>query len=353
NGQMGATLGDTGRDHFDLSEISANLSWEADIWGKIRSRKRASEATYLQSVAAHKAVKSTLIANIAATYYQLLALDQQIAVTKETVENRENSLETIKALKIAGRVNSAAVGQTQAQYYTAKGILVDLKKQSRLLENTLCLLMGDEPHDIKRTSLEDQEIDTDLKIGVPAQLLQNRPDVVAAEMNYRNSFEMVNMAKANFYPSLTISASGGLQSIDIDKLFNANSLFANLVGGLAAPIFNGRQIKTQYEVSQAQQEQARLNYRGVLIKASKEVSDALYAYDAATEKTTLNKKEYEAYKQAAEDSQALLNNGLANYLEVLTARESALNSRLNVINSRVTQLTSIVDLYQALGGGWQ
>lgn len=358
NGQLGLQLdndgsGEGGFDHFDQYELSGNLSWEADIWGKIRSQKRAFEASYLQTVAAHKAVKTQLIANIASTYYQLLALDEQIKITKETVKTRKKSIETTKALKQAGNVTSAAVEQTQAQYYNAQGILVDLKKQSRLLENTLCILLGEEPHSIARTDLEDQDITTKLRVGVPAQLLRNRPDVIAAEYNYRNAFEMTNKARTNFYPSLTIGATGGLQALDIDNLFSANSLFANIVGGLTAPIFQGRKIRTQYEASEAQQEQARLNFRRSLILASKDVSDALYSYQAATEKIDIKEKEYEAYQKATDDSQELLNYGLANYLEVLRARENALNSQLDLINARFSQLNSMVNLYQAVGGGWK
>jgi NodT family efflux transporter outer membrane factor (OMF) lipoprotein len=307
----------------------------------------------LQTVAAHQAVKSRLIANIASVYYQLLALDEQIRVTEETIETRSTGLETTQALKNAGNVTEVAVKQTEAQLYTAQGILIDLKTQSRLLENTMSILLGSAPQEITRGNLEDQVIDTPLETGVPAQLLSNRPDVMAAEYNLRNAFELTNAARASFYPSLTLSATGGLQNIEIDKLFNANSLFATIIGGLTQPIFNKRQIRTQYEVSQAKQEQAFLDFRLAVITASKEVSDALYSYEAATEKIEVKQKEFEAYNLATDYSEQLLDNGLANYLEVLTAQENALNSSLNLINARNNQLQSVVDLYEALGGGWQ
>lgn len=355
NGQQGQSLDAIGKDHVDLYELSGNLSWEADIWGKIRSQKRASEATYLQTVAAHQAVKTGLIANIASAYYQLLALDEQVEVTKSTIETRKNSWETTKAMKEAGAgINSTAVSQTEAQYLNAKAILVNLEKETRLLENTISMLMGDEPHEIERSALNEQEIDTELKIGVPAQLLSNRPDVVAAENDYRAAFEMTNVAKANFYPSVSIGASGGLESMKLDQWFNEKSLFGSLFGGLTAPILNGRQIKTQYEVSQVEQEQARLNLRGVLIEASKDVSDALYDYEASTKTIELKSDEQELLEKAVDDSQELLLSGFENfsYLEVLTAQENVLGSSLEVINAKVDQLNSMVDLYQALGGGW-
>lgn len=334
-------------------ELSGSLSWEADIWGKIRSNDRAFQASYLQSTAAHQAVKSRLIANIASVYYQLLALDEQIRVTEETIDTRSKGLETTQALKEAGNVTEVGVKQTEAQLYTAQGILIDLKNQSRLLENTMSILLGSAPQEITRGELENQVISTPLNTGVPTQLLRNRPDVMAAEYNLMNAFELTNAARASFYPSLTLSASGGLQNMELDKLFNVNSLFATIIGGLTQPIFNKRQIRTQYEVSQAQQEQAYLDFRLALITASKEVSDALYSYGASTEKIAINQKEFDAYNLAAGYSQELLDNGIANYLEVLTAQENALNSSLNLVNAKYNQLQAIVDLYEALGGGWR
>ena len=335
-------------------ELSAGLSWEADIWGKIRSNDMAFRASYLQTVAAHQAVKSRLVANIASVYYQLLALDEQIRVTEETVATRSKGLETTQALKEAGNVTEVGVKQTEAQLYNAQGILIDLKNQARLLENTLSILLGSAPQEvITRGSLEEQQIGIPLKTGIPAQLLKNRPDVMAAEFGLVNAFQLTNAARASFYPSLTLSATGGFQNIEIDKLFSANSLFATIIGGLTQPIFNKRQIRTQYEVAQARQQQAYLDFRYAVINASKEVSDALYSYKAATEKIKVKRKEYEAYNLATDYSEELLDNGLANYLEVLTAQENALNSRLNLINARNSQLQAIVDLYEALGGGWR
>ncbi len=338
---------------LDQYQLSGNLSWEADIWGKIRSQKRAFDASYLQTVAAHQAVKTRLIADIASTYYQLLAVDEQIGITEETITTRKNSLETTEALKEAGNVTEVGVKQTEAQLYNAQGILIDLKNQRKILENSLSILLGEAPMDINRTDLGKQEISTDLHIGVPAQLLRNRPDVIAAEYNLVNAFELTNVARSNFYPSLTLTATGGLQALDPADLFDTNSLFATIIGGLAQPLLNGRRIRTEFEVSESQQEQARLNFRKAVITASKEVSDALYSYQAATDKIEVKQKEFDAYDLATNYSEELLDNGLANYLEVLTARQNALNARLDLTNARYNQLKSIVDLYEALGGGWQ
>lgn len=334
-------------------EVTGSLSWEADIWGKIRSGERAFEAAYLQSVAAHKAVKSRLVANIATTYFQLLTLDEQRRITLQTIENRESSLETTRALKEAGNVTEVGVKQTEAQLHTARALLVDINEEIRLLENSFSILLGVAPQSIDRDKLENQEITTELNTGVPAQLLRNRPDVIAAEFNLVNAFQLTNVARADFYPSLSLSATGGFQSLDLSQLFNANSLFANLAGNIAQPILNGRRIRTEYEVSQAEQEQALLNFKQTILIAGKEVSDALYNYEASTEKIEILSDEFQAYRDASEYSEELLNNGFANYLEVLTARENALNSQLNLINAEFSQLSAIVNLYRALGGGWQ
>lgn len=334
-------------------DATANLSWEADIWGRIRSNQRAQRAAFLQTVAAHQAVKTRLIASIAELYFQLLALDEQLEVTRETVANRMNSLETIRALKEAGNVTEVGVKQTEAQLYRAQAVIVDLENRIRLVENTFSILLGEAPHAIERTDLDLQELNTELRIGVPVQLLRNRPDVIAAEYNLMNAFQLTNVARSNFYPSLRLTATGGLQSLDLADLIDTNSLFASVVGSLTQPIFNRRQIRTQYEVAQAQQEIAFLEFRMVILDASREVSNALYNYAAADKKLEIKQNEFEAYDLATSYSEELLNSGFANYLEVLTARENALNARLELVNIRLDELSAVVDLYQALGGGWQ
>ncbi|MBB3124412.1 NodT family efflux transporter outer membrane factor (OMF) lipoprotein [Mesoflavibacter sabulilitoris] len=337
----------------DQYELSGSLSWEADIWGKIRSNKRAGEASYLQTVAAHKAVKTELISAIASTYYQLLALDEQLEITERTIATRDSSVYTIKALKDAGNVTQVAVDQYIAQFNNAKALKVDLQAAIFRTENTLNFLLGRPAEPIERSKLTEQQLDENITLGVPATLLRNRPDVIASEYNLINAFELTNVAKSNFYPSLTLTASGGFQSLELDKLFNANSLFATVIGGLTQPIFNQRIIKTQHEVAKAQQEQALLNFKKTLLTAGNEVSNALYVYNAETEKFEYRKNEVEALRQAEANSEELLQNGLANYLDLLTARESALNAELNVIDNKLQQLLSVVTLYEALGGGWK
>lgn len=172
-------------------------------------------------------------------------------------------------MKVSGTVTEVAVQQSEALVYNAKSLLIDIDTQIQLLENTMSLLLGEPSQSIERSSLESQNVPIDLKLGYPAQLLANRPDVMRAEYNLMNAFELTNSAKAQFYPTLKITGSGGLQSMDIDHLFNVNSLFASVVAGLAQPILNKRTIKTNYEVSLANQETAYLNFRKQFLQQEK------------------------------------------------------------------------------------
>ncbi len=339
-------------DDFNQYELSGALSWEADIWGKIRSNKRASVASYLQTVAVQQAIQTQIVASIASTYYQLLALDAQVKVAEKTLINRVESVETIKALKEAGNVNEVSVKQTEAQQYATKIILKDLKYNVKIIENTLSILLGRTAGEIERGTFNSQEITANIAVGVPAALLSNRPDVVAAEFNFRRSFELTNIARSNFYPSLRVSASGGFQTIELEDWFNTKSLFASVLTGLTQPIFNQRKIKTNFEIAQANQQKAYLEFKQTLLLAGKEVSDVLADYENETEKLSIRKNQLEVLTQAANYSDELLQYGMVNYLEVLTAKDNALNTELAYITNKYNQLDAVIALYRALGGGY-
>lgn len=349
NTQFGRILGQ--RQRLDQFDITGNLGWEADIWGKITSKKLAGEATYLQTVAAHQAVRTQLISMVASAYYNLLALDAQKQVATKTIENRTKSLETNKALKDAGRVTEVAIKQTEAQLLSAQSLLLDIDNNIKIQENSLSILQGKFPQAIERTSFEEQQLGMDIANGVSMDVLHNRPDVLASEMGFRNAFELTNVAKASFYPTLRLTASGGLQSVDFEKLFDPSSFFASIIAGIAQPILNGRQIRTQYEISLSNQEKAFLSYKQTVLNASKEISDALYAIDMNTKKLDLKKQEAAAYTTAVQYSQELLNNGMASYLEVLTATESELNAQLNIVTTQYNLWNANIQLYKAMGGG--
>lgn len=351
NTQFGQIIGE--RRYVNQFDITASIGWEADLWGKLRAQEKAQLATYLGTVAAHKAVKSDLVASIASAYYQLLTFDSQKRIISETIAVRERNLETTKALKASGNLTEVAVQQSEALVFNAKSLLIDIDTQIQLLENTMSLLMGESSHSIERSTLETQNLPIDLKLGYPAQLLANRPDVMRAEYNLMNAFELTNSAKAQFYPTLKLTGSGGLQSVDLDHLFSVNSLFANVVAGLAQPILNKRQIKTNYDVSLANQETAYLNFRKTVLTAGKEVSDAIRVFSVQDSFIELKQKELDAYKKSVDYSQELVNYGMANYLEVLNASVNSLNAELNISNAEYNKMKAAVELYQALGGGWK
>jgi len=351
NTQFGQIIG--ARRYINQFDITASIGWEADIWGKLKAQEKAQLATYLGTVAAHKAVKSDLVASIASAYYQLLTFDSQKRIITETIAVRERNLETTKALKASGNLTEVAVQQSEALVLNAKSLLIDIDTQIQLLENTMSLLMGEPSHSIERSTLESQKLPIDVKLGYPAQLLANRPDVMRAEYNLMNAFELTNAAKAQFYPTLKLTGSGGLQSVDLDHLFSVNSLFANVVAGLAQPILNKRQIKTNYDVSLANQETAYLNFRKTVLTAGKEVSDAIRVFSVQDSFIELKQKEMEAYKKSVDYSQELVNYGMANYLEVLNASVNSLNAELNISNAEYSKMKAGIELYQALGGGWK
>ncbi|MGV6946439.1 efflux transporter outer membrane subunit [Sphingobacterium kyonggiense] len=351
NTQFGRLIGE--HMHIVQYDLTASLSWEADIWGKLTSSKRAAFADMQRTIAGQQAFQTTLISNVASLYYQLLVLDEQKKVTEHTIETRKKSLETSKALKLGGTLTEAAVKQSEALIYNAQSLLVQLNNQIEITENAFNLLLASEPKTVERGTLDGQQVITDLAIGVPYQLLSNRPDVRATEYELMRTFQMVNVAKADFYPSLRLTASSGFQSIDIDQLFSPRAIFGNVIGSLTQPLWNQRRLKTRHEVSLANQQIAYLNYRKSILNAGKEVADALSNFKSNNQIEEFKVKEYEAYRTATRYSEQLMNHGLANYLEVLRAQENELNTQINILDAKYQKLNSIVQLYRALGGGWE
>ena len=341
------------RTYSNLWDIIGTASWEADIWGKLSAQRRASYASYLATVEAQKAVQSEVVATLATAYYQLLMLDEQKKVLEQTIDFRQKSLETTKSLKEAGSTTEVATKQIEALVYNAQAQLVTIGNSIWALENTICVLLGEEPHTIERTTLAEQQFPTEFKQGYAAKLLQNRPDVARAELSLRNAFELTNVARAAFYPTLTLSARGGISSTELDTWISAKSIFANFVAGLAQPILNRRQIRTQYEVQQIAQETALLNFKKAILSAGKEVSDAMQNFSTQTEFIELKTKEMKAYQEATDYSKQLFDSGMVNYLGVITAEVNRLNAELSVANAQFTRMQYGITLYKALGGGWR
>jgi multidrug efflux system outer membrane protein len=328
-------------------------SWEADVWGKLSSTKRAALANYLQTDAAKRAVQTQLIADIANNYFTLLALDKQMDITLETLKNRIKDVETMKELKAGAVVTGAAVVQSEANRYAVEVSIPDLKRSIRETENALDILLSRAPGPINRSSLANQKIVSELQAGIPTQLLNNRPDVQQSEYAFRAAFENTNVAKAYFYPSFTITASGGLSTLQLKDFF-VNSIFYNIAAGLTQPIFNQGLNKARLRTAQAQQQEALNSFQKTLLVAGQEVSNALYAQQTALEKQDARNKQIIALQKAVDYTQELLRYSSAtNYTDVLTSEQNLLSAQLSGVNDRLQELQAVVNLYHALGGGWR
>lgn len=334
-------------------KLGLSTSWEADIWGKLSSSKRAALATYLSTDAAKQAVQTQLISDIANNYFLLLAYDKQLEITKSTLESRIKNVEVIKALKEGAIVTGASVVQSEANQHAAEVLIPDLKRSIRETENALNILLGQASGPIERGVLADQVIPEKIAIGLPAQLLENRPDVRQAEFDFRTAFETTNMAKTYFYPSLTLTASGGLSTLQLKNFFD-QSIFYSIIGGLTQPLFNQGLNRARLTNAQSRQVQAYNNFQQSLLVAGQEVSNALYAYQMAVEKEDSREKQIEALEKAVDFTQQLLEYSSAtNYTDVLTSEQNLLAAQLSGVNDNLQKLQAVVDLYRALGGGWK
>ncbi len=341
------------RNNATQFQLGLSSVWEADIWGRLSSSRRASFANLLQSEAGARAVQTGLVAAIANYYYSLLALDQQLAITEQTVRNWDTTVITMRALKEAARVTEAAVVQSEAQRYAAEVTIPDLKQRIRETENALSIVMGVAPATINRGLLDTQSPVETLQTGVPAQLLANRTDVQQAELAYRSSFELTNVARAAFYPALAITGSAGLSSLTLANFLDPSSIAASIGAGLTQPIFNRRLNRTNLAVAQAQQQAALLDFQNTLLNAGQEVSNALSLYQTAIEKRNIRTNQLSALQKSVQYSQELLRNGFANYTEVINARQFLLQAELGRVNDQLQQLQATVNLYRSLGGGWK
>jgi len=346
-----STIVTGGASHQYLLGLSS--SWEADVWGKLRSNRRAYAASVLQSEAYRRVVQTQLIADIADNYYSLLALDAQLEITRQTVKNRIQDVETMKLLLEGDVVTGAAVVQSEANRYAAEVTIPDLERSVREAENLLATLLGRVPAPIERGTLATQGPPPELLTGVPSQLLRNRPDVLQAEYAFESNFEFTNAARTYFYPSFTITANGGLTSTTIANVFSPSSVFASVVGGLAQPIFNQGLNRARLRRSEGLQQEYLYTYQQTMFMAGQEVSNALFSYQSAADKKRIRAQQLAALNLSVDYTQELLRAGFANYTEVLQAQQSLLQAQLNSVNDELQQRQAVTDLYHALGGGWQ
>ena len=331
--------------------LPVTASWELDIFGRLRNAKQQAKALYAQSKDYQQAVRTQLIAGIANVYYTLLMLDEQLAISQQTEEAWKETVASTRALMDAGLANEAATSQMEAAYYSVQTSILDLKEQINQVENSLALLLAETPRRYERGKLADQRLPEDVAVGVPMQMLSNRPDVRAAERTLEQAFYATNQARAAFYPSIVLSGSAGWTNSAGSMIVNPGKFLASAVGSLTQPLFNKGQIMAQYRIAKAQQEEASLSFQQALLNAGSEVNDALVACQTSKAKTLLFEKQIQSLEKALESTSLLMEHGTTTYLEVLTARQSLLSAQLSQTANRFTEIQSVINLYQALGGG--
>lgn len=326
-------------------------SWEIDVFGRLTNAKGQARASHLQSQEYRQAVQCQLIAGIANTYYTLLMLDTQLAIAESTEQSWKNTVEATRALKDAGQTTEAGVSQIEATYYNICNSILDLKEQLNATENSMSLLLAETPHTIERGKMEGQVLPVSLSVGIPMEMLANRPDVRSAEYALEQAFYGTNMARSAFYPSIVLGGNAGWTNSAGGMITNPGKFLASAVGSITQPLFNRGQLNAQLRIAKAQQEEAELSFHQTLLNAGSEVNNAIVQYQTAQEKSVNFDKQVNALSRALESTTLLMQYGDVNYLEVLTAQQSLLNAQLTQVANRFTETQSVINLYQALGGG--
>lgn len=331
--------------------VPVTASWELDIFGRMRNAKKQSQALYAQSKDYQQAVRTQLIASIANAYYTLLMLDEQLSLSEQTAETWKETVASARALMDAGQYDEAGVSQMEATYYSIQTSVLDLKEQINQVENSLALLLAETPHRYERGKLSEQVMPEDFSVGIPLQLLANRPDVRMAEHALEAAFYATNQARSNFYPSITLSGSAGWTNEAGTMIVNPGKFLASAIGSLTQPLFNRGQNIANLKIAKAQQEEAELSFQQTLLSAGSEVNDALTAYQTSRDKADFYEKQIASLHRAEQSTALKMDYGNTTYLEVLTARQTLLSAELEQVANRFAELQSVVNLYQALGGG--
>lgn len=330
------------------------VAWEMDFWGKFRRATEAARASLLMSEWARRAVTSTLIADVSTAYFHLRELDMELDIAQRTLASRRESLRLIRDLSDQGLVSLIDVRQAEQLAYTAAASIPDIQRRIEQEENLISVLLGNNPGAVPRGRiLTNQPHAPEVPVGLPSSLLERRPDIRQAEQQLIAFNARIGVAKAAYFPQITLTGSGGFQSSALVRLFSGPAGIWNLVGGLSQPIFSGGRIRSGVQFAEAQQQEALLVYQQAIRQAFREVSDALVAYSRNQE----FREQQELLKQSAYESSELANTrykaGLTNYLEVLTNQTNYFTAELGLAQAHLAELQALVQLYRALGGGWE
>ena len=328
-----------------------NASWTVDLFGNLLNQKRSSQMALLATKDYQVVVKTKIVSGIANMYYTLLMLDRQLEILNDMSGLTKDTWDMMKLQMQLGRYRSTSVQSAEASHYSVLTQIEDMKRQIREVENSLSLLIGQPAQTIKRGKLADQVLPSQFATGVGIQLLKNRADVHAAEMNLASSFYDVNTARSRFYPSLTISGTGSYTNSGGGMIVNPGKILASAVASLVQPIFMNGKLTEGLKISKAQYEQDYNTWQNAVLTAGSEVSNALVQYNSYQKKSELDAHRVEVLKKNVEDTRALVSSSTSTYLEVIQAQNSLLNAEISKVTDDFNKMQAVVSLYQALGGG--
>jgi multidrug efflux system outer membrane protein len=341
---------------FETSQAALGLSaaWELDFWGKYRSATEEARAILLSTEWARRAVINTLIADIASSYFRLRELDLELEISRRTLASRQESLGLIQNLADQGLTNMLDVRQAEQLVYTAGARIPEIERRIEQQENRISALLGQGPGPVTRgRELIEQPSPLDVPAGIPSALLERRPDIQRAEQQLIGSNARIGVARAAYFPQISLTGSGGFRSSALGNLLSGPAGMWNVLGGLTQPIFAGGRIRSGVELTEAQQQEALLVYQQTIQQAFREVSDALVAYRKKQELRRQQELLTQAAQQASELSEVRYSAGLTSYLEVLTNETNLFSAELGLAEAQVEELEALVQIYRALGGGWQ
>jgi multidrug efflux system outer membrane protein len=335
-------------------EVYASASWNLDFWGKYRRATEASRATLLSYQWAQKEVMATLVTDLATAYFQLRELDLELEISKTTLEKRRESLQLTQTLEEHGIDSLSDVREAEQLVYTASTKVTDLERQIAQQENAVSILLGSNPADVPRgMKLTEQAQPPEVPAGLPSSLLARRPDILQAEANLIAANAKIGVARAAYFPSISLTGTAGFESSALNSLMTGSAGLWTVAGSLTQPIFQGGRLKANVRYAEAQHEEMLLAYQQTIQSAFKDVSNALIGYRKYREYRLQQEQLVDSANDAARLSHLRFKAGTAAYLEVLTNETNAFSYELELAQARGNELTSLVQLYQALGGGWQ
>jgi NodT family efflux transporter outer membrane factor (OMF) lipoprotein len=326
-------------------------TWNVDLFGNLLSQKRSAQMKLLATKDYQVVVQTNIICGVANLYYTLMMLDEQLAIVTDMEQLTKETWEMMQLQMQLGRARSTSVQTAEANYYSVQAKKADLKRQIREMENSMSLLLNEHGHQIARGKFYNQNLPSEFSAGVGIQLLSNRADVHYAEMSLAQCFYNTETARSQFYPSVKITGTATFTNSLGSTIVNPGKWILSAVGSLTQPIFQHGQIVAGLKVAKAQQEQALNTFQNTILKAGNEVSNALLAYNTCDEKSKLDEKQVDIYKQTVEDTKLLYTSKGSSYLEVIQAQNGLLNARISKVTDDFNKMQAVVNLYQALGGG--